>query len=56
MRGGAEDAVIDRKTARSRWSGDQVQVSGGQLLLYHELATESRASVGHFITSHPRWR
>jgi CRISPR/Cas system-associated exonuclease Cas4 (RecB family) len=34
------DAVIvtDLKTARSRWSRDQVEDSAGQLLLYHELA------------------
>lgn len=34
------DALVltDLKTARSRWSADQVQDSAGQLLLYHELA------------------
>jgi len=34
------DALIltDLKTARSRWSDNQVQDSAGQLLLYHELA------------------
>ena len=30
--------LTDLKTARSRWSNEQVQGSGGQLLLYHELA------------------
>jgi len=30
--------VTDLKTARSRWSQDQVEESAGQLLLYHELA------------------
>ncbi len=30
--------LTDLKTARSRWSQDQVQDSAGQLLLYHELA------------------
>ena len=30
--------LTDLKTARSRWSNDQVQDSAGQLLLYHELA------------------
>ena len=30
--------VTDLKTARSRWSRDQVEESAGQLLLYHELA------------------
>ncbi len=34
------DAVIvtDLKTARNRWSREQVEESAGQLLLYHELA------------------
>lgn len=30
--------VTDLKTARSRWSRNQVEESAGQLLLYHELA------------------
>jgi putative RecB family exonuclease len=30
--------VVDLKTARSRWSQEQVQDSAGQLHLYHELA------------------
>ena len=30
--------ITDLKTARSRWSAEQVRESGGQLLLYHELA------------------
>ncbi len=30
--------LTDLKTARSRWSSEQVQDSAGQLLLYHELA------------------
>jgi hypothetical protein len=30
--------ITDLKTARNRWSPDQVQESAGQLLLYHELA------------------
>ena len=30
--------LTDLKTARSRWSQEQVQSSAGQLLLYHELA------------------
>ena len=30
--------VTDLKTARSRWSQEQVRESAGQLLLYHELA------------------
>lgn len=30
--------VVDLKTARSRWSREQVEESAGQLLLYHELA------------------
>ena len=30
--------LTDLKTARSRWSREQVQDSAGQLLLYHELA------------------
>lgn len=30
--------ITDLKTARSRWSRDQVEESAGQLLLYHELA------------------
>jgi CRISPR/Cas system-associated exonuclease Cas4 (RecB family) len=36
------DAVIitDLKTARSRWSREQVDDSAGQLLLYHELARD----------------
>lgn len=29
--------ITDLKTARSRWSAEQVRESGGQLLLYHEL-------------------
>jgi len=37
----AGDALVltDFKTARSRWSDDQVHDAAGQLLLYHELAT-----------------
>jgi CRISPR/Cas system-associated exonuclease Cas4 (RecB family) len=30
--------ITDLKTARSRWSAEQVRESAGQLLLYHELA------------------
>jgi putative RecB family exonuclease len=30
--------LTDLKTARSRWNGEQVNDSAGQLLLYHELA------------------
>jgi putative RecB family exonuclease len=30
--------ITDMKTARSRWSAEQVRESAGQLLLYHELA------------------
>jgi CRISPR/Cas system-associated exonuclease Cas4 (RecB family) len=30
--------LTDFKTARSRWNEEQVRVSAGQLLLYHELA------------------
>ncbi len=30
--------ITDLKTARSRWSQEQARESGGQLLLYHELA------------------
>jgi putative RecB family exonuclease len=36
--GGDALTLTDLKTARSRWSNEQVQDSAGQLLLYHELA------------------
>lgn len=32
--------ITDLKTARSRWSREQVEESAGQLLLYHELVRE----------------